>query len=139
MSDLYSNMLLQYGTPTMIFTLITSRKFEESSRELFLINSTSQETHTIYALNNWTWSRWEIGAYSLTNFFFTKLSTPIYTTRFAPTFYWHNSSTNIEFYSVKSRLQRQYNTFFRHLDMWTLSIGQIKTRIMNCLPAECWN
>lgn len=65
--------------------------------------------------------------------------TRIHNTRFAPIYYWGNTSTNIDHFSVRIRLQRQHNESFRHSNILNQSLNKFKTYIMDNLPAEIWN
>lgn len=63
----------------------------------------------------------------------------IHNTRFAPTFYWGRTSTNIDHFSVKVRLQRQHNELFSHSNIFNHSLNRFKAYIIDNLPAETWN
>lgn len=66
------------------------------------------------------------------------INTPIRITRYTPTFYWNNVTTNIEFNSVTTRLQRQHNDHFRSIQLTGLSISNFKNKIIQNLPLENW-
>lgn len=59
-------------------------------------------------------------------------------TRFTPTFYWSNVTSNIEFNSVTTRLQRQHNELFRGITFTEQSLGEFKNKIIRKLPSENW-
>lgn len=64
------------------------------------------------------------------------INVPRILTRFAPTFYWNNASSNIEFNAITTRLQRQHNTYFINTPLAGLSISQFKNQILRKLPLE---
>lgn len=67
------------------------------------------------------------------------LNVPRIQTRFTPIFYWNTAISNIEFNSVTTRIQRQHNEYFRHIELTGQSINVFKNRILKSLPLETWN
>lgn len=60
---------------------------------------------------------------------------PIHNTRFAPSFYWRNSTTNIKFFSIRDRLQRQHNELFRLPLVLNQPFSSLKRILLHSLPA----
>lgn len=65
--------------------------------------------------------------------------TPVYNTRFAPIFYCGNTATNIEFFSVRARIQRQHNEIFDRSNTFSQPLDSFKRSLMLKLPADNWN
>lgn len=64
---------------------------------------------------------------------------PSRTTRTNATFYLPFVTSNMEYYSLSLRLQRQHNDHFISLDLIHMSIGKVKKLIGRLLPGERWN
>lgn len=58
---------------------------------------------------------------------------PTRQTRFTPTFYLPHTSTNIEFYSVSLRIQRQHNEIFGSINLFENTISRFKKNITQIL------
>lgn len=58
---------------------------------------------------------------------------PIRQTRFTPIFYIPTSHTNIEYYSVALRIQRQHIEYFSDINLFNISIAQFKKSVLNIL------
>lgn len=64
---------------------------------------------------------------------------PQRTTRTNATFYLPFVTSNMEYYSLSLRLQRQHNDYFISIDLLNLTIGRVKEKIGKLLPSERWN
>lgn len=68
-----------------------------------------------------------------------KFRIPQRPTRTNATFYLPFVTSNLEYYSLSLRLQRQNNEHFISLDLINVSMGRAKEQIKRLLPAERWN